>query len=48
MTPAAHIACVVTLLLIFGAFAIGNIIERPRNDRGTRLRRWLKFHGTLK
>jgi hypothetical protein len=48
MTPAAHIACVCTLLLIFGAFAIGNIIERPRNDRGTRLRRWLKFHGTLK
>ena len=44
MTPAEHIACVVTLLMIFGAFAIGNIIQKPRNERGARLR----FHGTLK
>jgi len=48
VTPAAHIACVVTLLMIFGAFAIGNIVEKPRNERGIRLRRWLRFHGTLK
>ena len=48
MTPAAHIACVVTLLMIFGAFAIGNIVEKPRNERKTKLRRWLRFHGTLK
>ena len=48
MTPAAHIARVVTLMLIFGAFAIGNIVEKPRNERGVRLRRWLRFHQTLK
>lgn len=48
MTPATHIAVVCTLLLIFGAFAIGNIVEKPRNERRTKLRRWLRFHGTLK
>lgn len=48
MTPATHIAVVCTLLMIFGAFAIGNIVEKPRNERKTKLRRWLRFHGTLK
>ena len=48
MTPAAHIACVVTLLMIFGAFAIGNIVEKPRNRRRDMWRRLMRVNRILK
>ena len=48
MTPAAHIAVACTLLVIFGAFAIGNIVEAPRNRRRAMWRRLLGVNRTLK
>lgn len=48
MTPAAHIAVVCTLLVIFGAFAIGNIVETPRNRRRAMWRRLIRANRILK
>lgn len=48
MTPAAHIAVVCTLLFIFGAFAIGNIVETPRNRRRATWRKLIRANRILK
>lgn len=48
MTPASYIAVCLTLAATAVAFLAGSLIEKPRNERGTRLRRWLRFHGVLK
>ena len=48
VTPAAYIALCLTLAATAVAFLAGSVIEKPRNERGTRLRRWLRFHETLK
>jgi peptidoglycan/LPS O-acetylase OafA/YrhL len=48
VTPAPYIAVAAVLAVTAAAMLAGSIIERPRNERGTRLRRWLRFHGTLK
>jgi len=48
MTPATYIALATVLAVTAVAFLAGSVIEKPRNKRGTRLRRWLRFHETLK
>ena len=48
MTPASYIAIAVILTVTAFALLAGSAIEKPRNERGTRLRRWLRFHGALK
>lgn len=48
VTPAAYIAVATVIAVTAAALLAGSMIERPRNERGTRLRRWLRFHETLK
>ena len=48
MTPAAYIAVCLTLAVTAVALLAGSMIEKPRNIRDRRLRRWLRFHGALK
>ena len=48
MTSSAYITIAVVLLGIIAATIAGALIETPRNERGTRLRRWMKFQKTLK
>ena len=48
MTPASYIALATVLAVTAVALLAGSVIEKPRNERGTRLRRWLRFHETLK
>ena len=48
MTSASYIALAAVLTVTAFALLAGSVIEKPKNDRGTRLRRWLRFHGVLK
>ncbi len=48
MTPATYIALATVLAVTAAAFIAESMIEKPRNVRDRRLRRWLRFHGTLK
>lgn len=48
VTPASYIALATVLAATAVAFLAGSVIQKTRNERGTRLRRWLRFHETLK
>ena len=48
MTTVSYIAVCLVLAATAVGFLAGSMIEKPRNIRDRRLRRWLRFHETLK